>query len=115
MQGGQDKGTRVAFTDHLLFLGTMPEPSAPGVWEPRQGSLYSLHADYSVVRHLDRLGIPNGLDWSPDHRTFYHVDSLEYCVRAYDYDVQTGGIGRSPPPPFHPQAMLQDREGRGLS
>ncbi|KAG3273301.1 regucalcin-like [Ictidomys tridecemlineatus] len=70
----------------------MPEASAPGMWEPGQGSLYTLFADRSVVRQLDQLGIHNGLDWSLDHRTLYHVDSLDYSVRAYDYDVQTGGL-----------------------
>ncbi|XP_077891333.1 regucalcin-like isoform X2 [Ictidomys tridecemlineatus] len=75
-----------------FVAGTMPEASAPGVWEPGQGSLYTLYADGSVVRQLDQLGIPNGLDWSLDHRTLYHVDSLDYSVRAYDYDVQTGGL-----------------------
>nr|XP_027780854.1 regucalcin-like [Marmota flaviventris] len=75
-----------------FVAGTMPEASAPGLWEPGQGSLYTLYADRSVVRQLDQLGIPNGLDWSLDHRTLYHVDSLDYSVRAYDYDVQTGGL-----------------------
>ncbi|XP_015332646.2 regucalcin-like [Marmota marmota marmota] len=70
----------------------MPEASAPGLWEAGQGSLYTLYADRSVVRQLDQLGIPNGLDWSLDHRTLYHVDSLDYSVRAYDYDVPTGGL-----------------------
>uniref|UniRef100_A0A8C5YYX0 Regucalcin n=1 Tax=Marmota marmota marmota TaxID=9994 RepID=A0A8C5YYX0_MARMA len=37
-------------------------------------------------------GHPNGLDWSLDHCTLYHVDSLVYSVRAYDYNVQTGGL-----------------------
>ncbi|VTJ91021.1 Hypothetical predicted protein [Marmota monax] len=40
-------------------------------------------------------GHPNGLDWSLDHRTLYHVDCLDYSVRAYDYDVQTGGLANS--------------------
>ncbi|XP_045402544.1 regucalcin-like [Lemur catta] len=75
-----------------FVAGTMPEASAPGVWERGQGSLYTLQADGSVVRRLDGLGIPNGLDWSLDHGTFYHVDSLEHCVRAYDYDLHSGGI-----------------------
>lgn len=70
----------------------MPEPSAPGVWEPAQGSLYSLQGNHSVLCLADRLGIPNGLDWSADHRTFYHVDSLDYAVHAYDYDMQAGTI-----------------------
>ncbi|XP_076961187.1 regucalcin-like [Callospermophilus lateralis] len=37
-------------------------------------------------------GHPNRLDWSLDHHTLYHVDSLDYSVRAYDYDLQTGGL-----------------------
>ncbi|KAM5155746.1 regucalcin-like [Callospermophilus lateralis] len=41
---------------------------------------------------LDQLGIPNGLDWSLDHHSLYHVDGLGYSVRSYDYDVQTGGL-----------------------
>uniref|UniRef100_UPI004038B4D2 regucalcin-like n=1 Tax=Callospermophilus lateralis TaxID=76772 RepID=UPI004038B4D2 len=75
-----------------FVAGTMPEASAPGVWEPGQGSLYTLCADRSMVRQLDQLGIPNGLDWSLDHHTLYHVDGLDYSVRSYDYDVQTGGL-----------------------
>lgn len=74
----------------------MPEACHPGVWEPEQGSLYSMDASHSVVRLLDRLGISNGLDWSPDGRTFYHVDSLNYCVYAYDYDVQAGSVSAHP-------------------
>ncbi|XP_028748238.2 regucalcin-like isoform X3 [Peromyscus leucopus] len=75
-----------------FVTGTMPEPLAPGVWEPAQGALYSLHGDHVVRKLADRLGISNGLDWSPDQRTFYHVDSLDYAVYAYDYDVQAGTI-----------------------
>ncbi|XP_046323459.1 regucalcin-like [Marmota monax] len=37
-------------------------------------------------------GHTNRLDWSLDHCTLYHVDSLVYSVRAYDYNVQTGGL-----------------------
>ncbi|XP_036037893.1 regucalcin-like, partial [Onychomys torridus] len=81
-----------------FMIGTMPEPLAPGVWEPAQGALYSLHGDHAVRKLADRLGISNGLDWSPDQRMFYHVDSLDYAVYVYDYDVQadhrTGPTGR---------------------
>ncbi|KAM9577790.1 regucalcin-like [Trichechus inunguis] len=75
-----------------FVAGTIPEPSSPGVWEHGWGSLYTLYADGLVVRHLDELGISNGLDWSLDQRTSYHADRLEYTVRAYDYDLPTGDI-----------------------
>ncbi|XP_008592475.1 PREDICTED: regucalcin-like [Galeopterus variegatus] len=90
-----------------FVAGTMPEPSAPGVWERGQGSLYTLYADHSVVRHLHGLGIPNGLDWSLDHSTFYHVDSLDYSVHVYDYDVQTGKIA-------NPRLLYQLPQGQGM-
>uniref|UniRef100_A0A8D2H5U5 SMP-30/Gluconolactonase/LRE-like region domain-containing protein n=1 Tax=Urocitellus parryii TaxID=9999 RepID=A0A8D2H5U5_UROPR len=51
--------------------GTIPEVSAPGVWELWQGSLYILYADRSVIRQLDHL---------------------VYSVQAYDYNMQTGGL-----------------------
>ncbi|XP_053435769.1 regucalcin-like isoform X2 [Nycticebus coucang] len=90
-----------------FVAGTMPEASAPGMWARGQGSLYTLYGDGSVVRHLEGLGIPNGLDWSLDHRTFYHVDSLDYCVRAFDYDIQTGGIA-------NPRILYHLQQGQGM-
>ncbi|XP_071274346.1 regucalcin isoform X1 [Agelaius tricolor] len=75
------------------FAGTMAEEIRPAVLERRQGSLYTLFPDLSVVKHFDQVDISNGLDWSLDHRTFFYIDSLSYSVDAFDYDLQTGKIG----------------------
>ncbi|XP_031451902.1 regucalcin [Phasianus colchicus] len=75
------------------FAGTMAEEIRPAVLEPRQGSLYMLCPDHSVVKHFDQVDISNGLDWSLDHKTFFYIDSLSYSVDAFDYDLQTGKIG----------------------
>ncbi|XP_058147842.1 regucalcin-like [Dasypus novemcinctus] len=90
-----------------FVAGTMPEATSPGVWEPGQGRLYTLGADRSLEVQLDGLGIPNGLGWSPDHRTFYLVDSLARTVRAYDYHLQTGAIA-------NPRLLYQLREEDGM-
>lgn len=71
----------------------MAEEIRPAVLERRQGSLYTLFADLSVVKHFDQVDISNGLDWSLDHKTFFYIDSLSYSVDAFDYDLQTGKIG----------------------
>lgn len=71
----------------------MAEEIRPAVLEPRQGSLYTLCPDHSVVKHFDQVDISNGLDWSLDHKTFFYIDSLTYSVDAFDYDLQTGKIG----------------------
>lgn len=75
----------------------------PAELERKQGSLYSLQPDHSVVTHFDQVDLSNGLDWSPDHRFFYYVDSLTYMVEAFDYDLHTGGLGELPKraEPFH--------------
>ncbi|XP_062303712.1 regucalcin [Osmerus eperlanus] len=75
-----------------LIAGTMALEERPAVLEPKQGSLFSLHTDLSVVKHFSQVDISNGLDWSLDHRTFYYIDSLTYTVEAFDYDINTGGL-----------------------
>ncbi|XP_059321968.1 regucalcin [Ammospiza nelsoni] len=75
------------------FAGTMAEEIRPAVLERRQGSLYTLLPDLSVVKHFGQVDISNGLDWSLDHRIFFYIDSLSYSVDAFDYDLQTGKIG----------------------
>lgn len=71
----------------------MAEETAPGVRARRQGALYTLFPNHSVIKQLDQVDISNGLDWSLDHRTFFHIDSLAYAVHAFSYDVHTGKIG----------------------
>lgn len=56
------------------------------------GSFYSLEADGTVKRHMTGLSISNGLDWSTDNRTFYHVDSVPGILTAYDFDISAGSL-----------------------
>jgi sugar lactone lactonase YvrE len=57
-----------------------------------QGSVYRLDTDHSVDKMIEDIGISNGIIWSLDARTMYYTDSLDFAIRAYDYDVATGGI-----------------------
>ncbi|XP_062909005.1 regucalcin-like [Mobula hypostoma] len=72
--------------------GTMAMETRPAEVERHQGSVYSLQADHSVVKHFDQVDISNGLDWSLDHKVFYYIDSLSFKVDAFDYDLQSGKI-----------------------
>jgi sugar lactone lactonase YvrE len=71
-----------------LLAGTMStDGDAAG-----QGRLYSLTgAGASLLR--DGIGLPNGVDWSPDGRTLYFTDSLTAEVSAFAYDPESGVIG----------------------
>ncbi len=44
---------------------------------------------------LSDVDLSNGLAWTPDGRTLYHVDSLKHTVTAHDYDPETGGLSNS--------------------
>ena len=37
--------------------------------------------------------LSNGMDWSPDGRTFYYVDSASGGIDAYDFDLDGGTLG----------------------
>lgn len=65
--------------------------------EPQAGALYRLDPDLTVTRVLDHVGESNGIDWSPDDRIMYYVDSLERRVDAFDFDPGSGAISNRVP------------------
>lgn len=80
------------------------------------GSLYSFDGK-SVLKLLDGVTISNGLTWSPDHKTFYYIDTPTRIVRAYEYDIETGAIAcpreavRIPESLGWPDGMTSDMQG----
>src|SRR5439155_4683494 len=56
------------------------------------GSLYRLGSDRRLERVLGDVTISNGLGWSPDRRTMYHIDSATFGVDALDFDLETGSV-----------------------
>lgn len=81
------------------------------------GSLYRLDPDGSVNRMAGQQAIPNGIGWSPDHKTMYHADTTFNTIFAYDYDDATGRIENkrnfvyTPDGPGQPDGLTVDAEG----
>ena len=63
------------------------------VGERNVSSLYSIGKNGVWQNLLSELTLSNGLAWSADGGTMYHVDSLAYRISKYPYDVATGRIG----------------------
>lgn len=109
-------GKRLSFTDfepasvRERVLASLSEPTAnrinDGKCDPAgrflagtldmdekdsNGVLYSFDGK-NTTRLLDGIRISNGLTWSPDHKTFYYIDTPTRRVKAFDYDVSTGQI-----------------------
>jgi sugar lactone lactonase YvrE len=54
------------------------------------GVLYRLDPDHSIHRVIGGLGCPNGIAWSPDHRTMYLCDTWIRQIFAFDFDPDEG-------------------------
>lgn len=92
-----------------FYCGTMAYAMTPGA-----GSLYRLDPDGLVSAVVGGVTISNGLDWSPDGRTAYYVDSPTGRVDAFDDDPAAGLVHRRPfvQLPFgNPDGLTVDAEG----
>jgi sugar lactone lactonase YvrE len=72
-----------------LWAGTYAHDFRPGA-----GALYRIDPDGSVTTVLRDVGLSNGMDWSPDGKTFYYIDSFTSSVDAFDFDAARGTISR---------------------
>ena len=80
----------IADPEGRVFAGAMPFKDL----ERKRGRLYRLDRDGSYEVVLDGIGIPNGMAFTSDRRSFYFIDSLDNVVWKFDYDPRTGAIGR---------------------
>lgn len=71
-----------------LWVGTMHVEAVR-----HAGALYRY--DGRLDKMLDRTTISNGICWSADNKTMYYIDSGEYTVKAYDFDLENGGISNA--------------------
>ncbi|QDZ11929.1 SMP-30/gluconolactonase/LRE family protein [Devosia ginsengisoli] len=95
-----------------LWAGTMPlDATKPA------GSLYVVNPDLTWRRADTGFSVANGLDWSPDDRTFYFVDSAPGRIYAYDFDIDDGAISNRrifaevPAASGRPDGLAVDSEG----
>ncbi len=95
-----------------FWAGTMAKSGAG-----KTGSLYSIDKNLQVVRHLDQVGISNGLCWNHKSDIMYYIDTALSSVQAFDYDMDTGKI-KNPRTLFtidtkegYPDGMTIDQEG----
>ncbi len=73
--------------------------------EEGAGALYRLDPDLSVTTVLDRVTCSNGIDWSPDERLMYYIDTGERRIDVFDFDLDSATIANR-----RPFAAVQDGE-----
>ncbi|SDI35134.1 Sugar lactone lactonase YvrE [Actinokineospora alba] len=65
-----------------FWAGTMPYDQEPGA-----GIVYRLDPDHSVRPVLPGVTVSNGLDFTPDGRTLYYIDTPTGRIDAFDVDA----------------------------
>ena len=82
-----------------------------------RGALYRLDPDGSVTRILTGVSTSNGIDWSPDDRLMYYVDTPTGRVDCFDFDVEAGTVRNRrpfvtiPPDQGAPDGLVVDADG----
>jgi sugar lactone lactonase YvrE len=69
------------------FAGSMALDERVGA-----ATLYRLDLDGSLRSVVEGATISNGIDWSPDGRSCYYIDSPLRRVDVFDFDVETGAM-----------------------
>jgi sugar lactone lactonase YvrE len=72
-----------------LWIGSMATDDRHG-----RGALFCVNRDHTIWPALTRVTISNGLGWSPDGKTMYHIDTNARRVDMYPYDVTRAALGR---------------------
>ena len=73
-----------------FWAGTMATDHTPGA-----GTLYRLdrtNGDYAVSAMISGITVANGLDWSPDNRLMYYIDSPTQRIDVFDFDEESGTL-----------------------
>ena len=103
-----------------FLAGTLTMAAPPGEKGP-MAALYRLdrkEKEWEAVKVVDKVGLANGLAWSADGKNLFFVDTDRGTVTRYDYDPETGAVGRGevvirvPAEMGHPDGMTIDEEGK---
>ncbi len=68
-----------------VYAGTMST-------DKKAGCLYRIDPDGTKACLLTGLGTSNGMGFTDDNKTFYHTDTRQHAIFAFDYDQTTGTI-----------------------
>jgi sugar lactone lactonase YvrE len=103
-----------------FWVGSMRNNVTPDgtAWEAggTDGILFRIDADGTISEWRRDIGISNTLTWNPAEDRFYFADTLANEVRVYDYNKETGAIGRERPflkdfPRGKPDGSAMDAKG----
>lgn len=101
-----------------FWAGTMSKGLDTGYGDTSpQGTLYCMDIGFHCQAKLGPVTISNGLDWSPDGKTMYFIDTPKRVIQAFAFTPENGTISRGhiavqiPEGMGNPDGMCTDCEG----
>lgn len=79
-----------------FYGGTMRLEECGDIFEAAEGSFYKYAKDEELTLLRSDIGVSNGLTWDAKRGKFYYIDTCALDVKAFDYDIKTGNICKSP-------------------
>ncbi len=118
-------GKQTLLADNLCpgnhrFNDVTPDPAGrvfAGTLGGGDGKLLRFDLNGKPTTLLSGLGVPNGMAFSPDHKTLYFTDSAARRLYLFDYDLSTGNLSNQrtfadiPRQQGVPDGMTIDSEG----
>jgi len=93
-----------------LWVGTMHTDA-----KKKQGALYCF--DGMLQKKIKSTSVSNGICWNAGNDKMYYIDSLDYNIKMFDFDLATGNISNEKiivtieTPGFLPDGMTIDAAG----
>ena len=84
-----------------FWIGTMDKTCAP-----EAGSLFRVSSDLKSSLQISNTSVSNGMAWTSNKSTFYYIDSPTFEIRAFDFDLENGGIS-------NPKTVIEVPDGYG--
>lgn len=80
----------------FLFNLATYKRTVDNLWEKYKGIFYRMQGKLLKEREIIKTGLTlgNGLTWSKDRRRFYYIDSYNYNIQVYDFDLENGEISK---------------------
>lgn len=94
-----------------LWIGTMHEEANGAV-----GALYCFDGK-NLIEKIPNRKVSNGICWSKDNKIMYYIDSYDYNIKSYDFDLINGTISNETivvemkNSGFIPDGMTIDKDG----
>lgn len=94
-----------------LWIGTMNHEA-----KGKAGTLYRFDST-EIIKKIKNRKVSNGICWSIDNTKMYYIDSYDYNIKKYDFDLDSGTITNESiivemnNPAFTPDGMTIDFQG----